>query len=119
METEKVKGQDEIIEEVGQDTEVTPIEWLTALVEQNKEDVDFIVNAQKTLSLLNNTNKEVDVSELDTLKEENTRLKKKFYESFMGGVSAKGEELEVIEEEEKPKTPPLDVLLKSLEKGVK
>ena len=117
MEKEKVL-KDEVIEEERQDSELTPIEWLTELVEQNKEDVDFIVNAQNTLSLLNNT-KEVDVSELETLKEENTRLKKKFYDSFMGGVSTKGEEIEVIEEEEKPKTPPLDELLKSLEKGVK
>lgn len=118
MEKEKVKEQDEVIEEKEQDSELSPIEWLTALVEENKDDVDFIVNAQNTLSLLNSTKNE-DVSELETLKEENTRLKKKFYESFMGGVVAKGEEIEVIEEEEKPKTPPLDVLLKSLEKGIK
>lgn len=118
MEKEKVKEQDEIIEGKEQDSELTPVEWLTALVEQNKDDVDFIVNAQNTLTILNSTKRE-DVSELETLKEENTRLKKKFYESFMGGVTAKGEEIEVIEEEEKPKTPPLDVLLKSLEKGVK
>lgn len=93
--TEKIKDEEQPVD---------PLEWLNHLVEQNQDDVDFIVNAQ---NLRNLATREDNTNEINTLKEqldnerkEKALLKKKYYDTFMG-TDINEDEVEVIEKEEK------------------
>ena len=89
---ETLDGNEELKKD--QDNELSPIEWIDSLVEQNQDDVDFIVKAQKVKDLINGvdtsemTDLQNKVSSLEKdkieLENQNAGLKKKFYDTFMG-----------------------------------
>ena len=94
------------------ETVSSPSEWLKSLVEKNQEDVDFIAMAHQTMSLLEQEPSTELSSKVTSLEEENKNLKKKFYETFMGGSVPKDV---VIEEEEEVTTPTMDDILNSIQ----
>lgn len=101
-------------EEINEETPIDPISFITKLVEQNSEDEDFIVNATQVIDgLKGNRSKELEAENLK-LKEDLTKSKKRFYDTFMGKVTTADEE-KIIEEQEE-KTVTLDEMLQKLER---
>lgn len=122
---ETLDGNEELKKD--QDNELSPIEWIDSLVEQNQDDVDFIVKAQKVKDLINGvdtsemTDLQNKVSSLEKdkieLENQNVGLKKKFYDTFMGiNETPKDDNFEKIKKEESPLT--LNDIENMIKKGV-
>ncbi len=96
-----------------QSTELDPLEWLNQLVEQNKDDEDFIVQAHKLRTMVGRDK----ITELETenksLRNELQASKEKFYNTFMGIKPPK--EIKVEEVEEQPSLS-VDDIIQSLER---
>lgn len=108
------KEKDETAVEETEQTPIDPISFMTKLVEQNKEDEDFIVNASQVVEGLKGTKaKELEI-ENERLKAELTKSKKRFYDTFMGKVSTE-QEHEIVEEQEEKRVT-LDEMLQKLER---
>lgn len=122
---ETLDGNEELKKD--QDNELSPIEWIDSIVEQNQDDVDFIVKAQKVKDLINGvdtsemTDLQNKVSSLEKdkieLENQNAGLKKKFYDTFMGiNETPKDDNFEEIKKEESPLT--LNDIESMIKKGV-
>lgn len=111
-----MKDKDEIVDKIEKEKEVinpsNPSEWLKSLVEKNQEDTDFISMAHQTMQLLEkDTSKEL-TGKIANLEDENKNLKKKFYETFMGGVGSIEDEIETEIDEKTSLS--LDELIKNI-----
>ena len=104
----------ETVEETAKVETNDPISFITKLVEQNKDDEDFIVSANQVIEGLKGSKaKELEL-ENEKLKQDLTKSKKRFYDTFMGKVSSTEEENIIEEKEEKIVT--LDEMLQKLER---
>lgn len=75
-----------------------PVTFITALVEKNKDDEDFIVGATNVINQLKgNVAKDLE-KENAKLKEDLAKSKRRFYDTFMGKVS-EDEPVDEINEE--------------------
>lgn len=94
-------------ETVEEHEELSPLDLLNALVEENKDDIDFIVKATKIKEALiakgTAPNNEAEV-QLAAAKEETARIKKLAYDTFMGiTLPDDNENIEIVEEKSTPK----------------
>ena len=91
-------GSDDLPED--QPTEFDPLGFIDSLVEQNQDDTDFIANAQSLRNIVAGDEVTSLRSQLENEQNENKRLKKQFYDTFMGQEVP--EDFKVDEVEEKP-----------------
>lgn len=92
-----------------------PVTFITALVEKNKDDEDFIVGANNVINHLKGSTAKDLEKENARLKDELARSKNRFYETFMGKVTD-DVTVNVDEEEEINTTITVNDLLQKLER---
>lgn len=105
------------------------IEWIKSLVEERKDDTDFIVQAQKAIDEISNIKPE-GLEEIEEIKnqltekeelikqmeEENEKLKKSFYETFVSGGVDVDKPNEDVDEKHEEETLGIDELLGKITK---
>lgn len=115
MAKDQDKDLDKKQEDQGKD--LTAIEFITKLVEDNKDDEDFIINANKVVEELKGNKTDDLTKENERLRADLSKSKKKFFDTFMGNVQGDDIDNKVEEDEEKKENIlKLDDILSDLER---